>query len=190
MSLDFEELDYSETAIGALSLRRRTHLSLGVEVFEVKLGDEFLMSSLFTRGEIALAELALAGMPRGPVDVVVGGLGLGYTTRAVLAHPGVRSVVVVEALPEVIDWYRRGLVPLAAELMSDKRCEFLNADFFGLVTSRSPHARETVRCHSRGHRPLTTGRAPFDSRRVLPPRRSAAARQPTAALRCVCIVVR
>ena len=54
MSLDFEELDYRPTPIGALSLRRCRELKLGVDVFEIKLGDEFLMSSLFTASEIAL----------------------------------------------------------------------------------------------------------------------------------------
>jgi hypothetical protein len=38
MSLYFEELDYRLTPIGALSLRRRRELSLGVDVFEIKLG--------------------------------------------------------------------------------------------------------------------------------------------------------
>jgi len=60
MSLTFEELDYRETPIGGLSLRRRRELSLGVDVFEIKLGDEFLMTSLFTASEVALARLALA----------------------------------------------------------------------------------------------------------------------------------
>ena len=62
MSIDFEELAYRRTPLGDLSLRRRTELTLGIEVYEVKLGDEFLMSSLFTAGEIALAERGLAGL--------------------------------------------------------------------------------------------------------------------------------
>jgi hypothetical protein len=135
MSIDFEELDYRCTALGELSLRRRTELSLGVEVFEVKLGDEFLMSSLFTKGEIALAELGLAGLGAGPLDVVVGGLGLGYTARAVLDHPAVRSLLVVEALAEVIDWHLQGRIPLGVQLSSDPRCVFRNDDFFARVNS-------------------------------------------------------
>ena len=134
MSVDFEELDYRRTPFGDLILRRRTQLSLGVEVYEVKLGDEFLMSSLFTAGEVALADLALAKR-NAPLDVVVGGLGLGYTAHAALRYPEVRSLLVVEALADVIDWHRRGLVPLGSELVADPRCKFIIRDFFEAVKS-------------------------------------------------------
>ena len=56
----FEELAWSETPRGEISLRRRIEPTLKVEVYEVKLGDEFLMSSLFTVAEIELARLGLA----------------------------------------------------------------------------------------------------------------------------------
>src|SRR5262249_11855060 len=92
MTFDFEELDYRPTPIGALSLRRRRELKLGVDVFEIKLGDEFLMSSLFTASEIALARLGLAELSEHGLDVVVGGLGLGYTAKAVLEHQKVASL--------------------------------------------------------------------------------------------------
>lgn len=131
----FEELDFRRTPYGELILRRRTEPSLGVEVFEVKLGDAFLMSSLFTEGEIALARLGLAAAGPGPLDVVVGGLGLGYTARAVLEHAGVRSLIVVEALPDVIEWHHRGLVPLGKALRADPRCTLLDGDFFALAVS-------------------------------------------------------
>jgi spermidine synthase len=134
MSIDFEELDYQETDLGALILRRRRMVSLeGTEVFEIKLGDSFLMSSLFTKVEAALAELALAEVNSDKLDVAVGGLGLGYTARAALENPAVASVVVIEALAAVIDWHRRGLVPLGAQLTADPRCRFLHGDFFRLA---------------------------------------------------------
>ncbi len=135
MSAAFEELDYRVTPIGALSLRRRRELRLGVDVFEIKLGDEFLMSSLFTASEIALAQLALADMPGSGLDVVVGGLGLGYTAQAVLAHSSVASLIVVEALQPVIDWHAGGLVPLGHELTGDARCRIVHGDFFALAAS-------------------------------------------------------
>jgi spermidine synthase len=139
MSALFEELDYRETPLGALSLRRRRELRLGVDVFEIKLGDDFLMSSLFTASEIALARLGLAALdgraaPGGhSLDVVVGGLGLGYTAAAVLENAQVGSLLVVEALAPVIEWHRRGLVPLGASITADARCRLVHGDFFALA---------------------------------------------------------
>ena len=135
MNVSFEELDYRQTPIGALSLRRRREPKLGVDVFEIKLGDEFLMSSLFTASEIALAQLGLAELSGDRLDVVVGGLGLGHTAQAVLEHRNVASLVVVEALEAVIDWHGRGLVPLGAALTTEPRCRLLHGDFFALAAS-------------------------------------------------------
>jgi spermidine synthase len=126
----FEEIDFQPTPLGDLALRRRTVASLeDTEVYEITLGGGFLMSSLFTAVEIALADLALAGR-EGPLDVVVGGLGLGCTAQAALEYPAVRSLAVVEFLAPVIEWHRRGLVPLGSVLTSDPRCRFLHGDFF------------------------------------------------------------
>lgn len=137
MSLLFEELDYRPTPIGALSLRRRRELSLSVDVFEIKLGDEYLMSSLFTASEIALARLGLAALHGEHVDVVVGGLGLGYTAQAVLEHEKVGSLIVVELLDAVIDWHESGLLPLGPDLTGDPRCQLLQGDFFALANGQS-----------------------------------------------------
>lgn len=134
MSLYFEELDYRPTPIGALSLRRRRELSLGVDVFEIKLGDEYLMSSLFTASEIALARLGLAELSASDLDVVVGGLG--YTAQAVLEHKAVRSLVIVEALDAVIDWHEKGVLPLGQALTADPRSKFVLGDFFALAASK------------------------------------------------------
>ena len=138
MTARFEEIDRRVTPIGEISVRRRLEPTLGIDVYEVKLGDEFLMSSLFTVAEVELATRSLAELPGSDLDVVVGGLGLGYTARAVLEDPRVRSLHVVEALDAVIDWHRRRLLPLAAELISDSRCHLVNGDFFALVTADSP----------------------------------------------------
>jgi spermidine synthase len=137
MSAYFEELDYCPTPIGGLSLRRRRDLKLDVDVIEIKLGDESLMSSLFTASEIALARLGLAGLRGEGLDVVVGGLGLGYTAKAVLEHAAVRSLLVVEALEAVIEWHATGLLPLGHELTGDPRCRLLHGDFFALAASEA-----------------------------------------------------
>lgn len=91
------------------------------------------MSSLFTAAEIDLARLALAEVTAPALDVVVGGLGLGYTAGAALEDPRVRSVRVVEALVEVIEWHERGLLPLSERLVGDQRCHLVEGDFFAMV---------------------------------------------------------
>ncbi|HZJ27683.1 MAG TPA: spermidine synthase [Acidimicrobiia bacterium] len=151
MSARFEEIDRRQTPMGEITVRRRLEPTLLIDVYEVKLDDEFLMSSLFTVAEIELAKLALAELPGTDidVDVVVGGLGLGYTARAVLEDPRVRSVRVVEALSEVIEWHQQDLLPLATVLTSDPRCHLINGDFFAMVgggSSFGPHAPD--RCHA------------------------------------------
>jgi spermidine synthase len=135
MSLYFEELDFRPTPMGVLSLRRRRSLTTGADIYEIKLGDEFLMSSAFTVAEIELARLGLAALERADLDVVVGGLGLGYTAHAVLEDPRVRSLVVVDALAEVIEWHEQGLLPLGKHLASDPRCRLIHGDFFAMSDS-------------------------------------------------------
>jgi spermidine synthase len=131
MGRNFEELDFQKTDLGELILRRRRMLSLGgIEIYEVKLGEAFLMSSLFHDVEEALAHLGLANLQGDRWDIVVGGLGLGYTAAAALEHREVASLLVVDALQAVIGWHQGGLVPLGQKLMSDPRCRMVHADFF------------------------------------------------------------
>lgn len=129
----FEELDWQETPMGELNLRRRLEPTLGVDVYEVKLGDEYLMSSLFTVAEIALSDLGLAAVSGDNLRVVVGGLGLGYTAVAALADSRVGSLEVIDALPAVIDWHQRGLLPVSAELTGDSRTTLMHDDFFAVM---------------------------------------------------------
>jgi spermidine synthase len=140
--LPFEELDSQTTPMGEINLRRRIEPSLQVDVYEVKLGDEFLMSSLFTVAEIELARLGLAEVDGGDLDVVVGGLGLGYTAVAALEDDRVDALVVVEALPAVIGWHERGLLPEAAGLADDARTRLVQGDFFAMAAGEDgfdPH---------------------------------------------------
>jgi spermidine synthase len=133
---EFEELDYQETPLGAISLRRRSEPRLGGKIlYEVKLGEEFLMSSLFVQAEEELAALALQSLDAEELDVVVGGLGLGYTAAEALDNEAVRSLLVIETLAPVISWHRLGLVPLGDKLEVDSRCSLVHGDFFKLAAS-------------------------------------------------------
>jgi spermidine synthase len=143
MPLRFEELDFQDTPMGEISLRRRYDPAARQDVYEVRLGDEYLMSSLFTVAERELAHLAL-GMLDAPDDaalqVLVGGLGLGYTAQAALADPRVAATTVVEYSGPVLDWHRRELLPDVAGLATDPRCRLVQGDFFELVGNGSTDA--------------------------------------------------
>lgn len=140
MSLRFAELAWGATPIGEVSLRRRHDPVTEVDLYEVKLGDDYLMSSLFTVAEVEVARLALerlVGPGEGGLDgtglvVAVGGLGLGYTAEAVLTDARVRELVVVDLLEPIIDWHRHGLVPVGPVLTADPRCRLVAGDFFAM----------------------------------------------------------
>ncbi|MFN4170692.1 MAG: hypothetical protein ACK4GW_02945 [Pseudorhodobacter sp.] len=133
MSALFEELDYCPTPIGALSLRRRRDLRLGVDVWEIMLGEKFLMTSHFTVSEVALGRLGVGACRAGALDVVVGGLGLGYTAEAVLAEAPVAELIVVEYLAPVIEWHEAGILPMGERLARDPRCRLVEGDFFAMA---------------------------------------------------------
>ncbi len=141
----FEELDWSDTPWGTISLRRRYDPVTRCEVHEVKLDDDFLMSSQFTTGERELARIGLAAIEGDALVVLVGGLGLGYTAQTALEDPRVADLTVVEALEPVLSWHRRGLFDDTRGLAADPRTRFVRDDFFDLVRSgRTPMAVDAL----------------------------------------------
>ncbi|WP_153398547.1 polyamine aminopropyltransferase [Ornithinicoccus halotolerans] len=157
MPARFEELDWRPTPMGELVLRRRFDPTFQREVYEIKLDEEYLMSSLFTVAEEEVARRSLAMLEEGASgepaetaepgggaaatprwDVLVGGLGLGFTALAVLRDARVASLAVVDTLAEVIDWHRRGLIPAGPALTGDGRCTLVHEDFFALVREGGP----------------------------------------------------
>ena len=139
--MNVQELGFQKTTLGDLTLRRRVETLLGGrEVFEVKLGDEYLMSSLFSESERQLATLGLAPL-KGKLDVVIGGLGLGYTAAEALKNQNVSRLLVIDLFQAVIDWHQAGLVPVGEVLTADPRCELRQGDFFELArTGFDTHA--------------------------------------------------
>jgi len=134
MGLLFEEIDSQPSPIGEISLRRRRIPALGErDIYEVKLGDEFLMSSMFYDAEIALADLGLAAVSGEALAVVVGGLGLGYTAVAALKDQRVSELLIVDYLDTVIRWHQQEKVPLGKELNADPRSRYVHGSFFDMA---------------------------------------------------------
>src|ERR1700710_697128 len=117
--LDFEVIDHAESPIGVLILRRR--MPPHEHVIEITLEHQFLMSSAVTVSERELATRAIAMHDGDNLDVMIGGLGLGYTAKAALDSDRVARVEVVELVQAIIDWNADALLPLGEDLMADAR---------------------------------------------------------------------
>ncbi|MGL5819945.1 MAG: hypothetical protein ACRCYR_20490 [Phycicoccus sp.] len=108
------------TPHGEVVVRRRG------AVTELIVGGVFAMDTVDTTTEVLLAERALA-CHASPRRVLVGGLGLGVTTRAVLADPRVDRVDVVEIAEPLVRWARQGAMPELVDL-DGGRCALHVAD--------------------------------------------------------------
>jgi spermidine synthase len=130
---------------GTLHLRRRELLAQpGIVVLELLVDQELLMSSLSTHSEQALAQRAIQMRGRGGLDVLVGGLGLGFTARAALDSDDVARVEVIELLPELISWFQSGLIPLGHELGRDPRFSLRQGDVYETLAGPAPDHRYDV----------------------------------------------
>ena len=112
--------------------RDRLTLTREGREFVVRVRGEALMSTRRSGSEQAMATLALpAGAPSSDAQVLIGGLGIGYTLRAVLDHVGpMARVTVLELLGEVVDWNRGPLAACAGYALDDPRVEVRIGDLF------------------------------------------------------------
>jgi spermidine synthase len=100
-----------------------------------------LMSSRMHGSEEALATFGcgLARRQTAP-NVLVGGLGMGFTLRAALdLLPQDATIVVAELLPAIVEWNRGVLAPLAGAPLGDRRVRVEVTDV--LATLRSSRDR-------------------------------------------------
>jgi spermidine synthase len=103
------------------------------DILELIVDGVFAMDTAHTASEEALASLALARLSGPDLRILVGGLGLGYTTATLLADPRVGRVEVVELHAALVDWVRRGLVPSATGLLDDRRLGVVVGDVLDVV---------------------------------------------------------
>lgn len=142
---NLEILAYEDSPLGPLCLRRRELLSRpGTSVTEVTLNHEFLMSSLYTDSERELARIAIEMNQRENLNVLVGGLGLGYTAREALQSTRCSTVEVVELLPQVITWLKQGLVPLSDELNGEPRLSVQQGDVYARLNGTPTHQYDVI----------------------------------------------
>ena len=119
----WEFLDSARTPDGGtLELRRHD----GEYVIRAEGYD--LMTSRMHGSEDAMMSLACPH-PRGGASVLIGGLGMGYTLRAALdLLPEDGHAIVGELIPEVVEWNRGPLGPLAGNPLDDPRVQVVMGD--------------------------------------------------------------
>ena len=118
-----------DTPHGEVALRRRGH------VLELVVDGAFAMDTVDTSTEVVLATEALRRHPA-PARVLVGGLGLGFTARAVLDDARVAHLDVVELAGPLVRWAHEGLVPELAGL-EGPRCALHVADVAAVLAGES-----------------------------------------------------
>ena len=97
-----------------------------------------LMTSRVHGSELALAELGCAHIQSKPkAQVLVGGLGMGFTLSAALKSVSPSSqVVVAELVPEVVEWNKGLLGVCAGRPLEDSRTQVHQGDVAQLFTTK------------------------------------------------------
>jgi spermidine synthase len=131
MAKPWKTLDSIRTDEGVLELRQRDERD-----FLITIGGQVLMNSLANRSEIVLGQLGCRHLKQHNAPrVLVGGLGMGFTLRAVLdALPASSRVVVAELNPVVVEWCCGPLAELTDHAVSDSRVTVEIVDVAELVS--------------------------------------------------------
>jgi spermidine synthase len=125
-----EVIERCTTPRGELQLQRRG------EHYEIISNGVFLMATYNGESERLLVDAAVEAAAR-PERILIGGLGVGFSLGAALAHPDVQEVTVVEIEEPVIAWNRRELAPFSGQGLSDSRTRIVNADLVDWVSQSS-----------------------------------------------------
>jgi spermidine synthase len=140
--VEYVEIARAETERGELVLRER-RAENAPAVLELRANGVFVMDTLETSTEQALAEAALAQVPD-PRAVVVGGLGLGFTMHEVLRDSRVEKCAVVEIEQALVDWMRDGTVPHGPAMLADERVTVVVADIAVALAEATPASYDLV----------------------------------------------
>lgn len=137
MAKPWHTLDAVDTPDGVLELRQR-----GERDFLILINNRVLMNSSANRSELALGELACKMIGAHPAPrVLIGGLGMGLTLRAVLdVVPESAAVVVAELNTIVAAWCRGPLADLTNAAADDRRVQLRISDVAAVIAEASSRA--------------------------------------------------
>ena len=105
--------------------------------YAIRLNGQTLMLSVQSASELLLGELAVARAANQPTpNVLIGGLGLGFSLRSVLAKTGPTATVhVAELIPQVVDWNREFLAAVNGKLVDDPRVTIFADDVWNVLAT-------------------------------------------------------
>jgi spermidine synthase len=106
--------------------------------YSIMAGSIELMNSRLSGSEETLASLTCARLgARARQQVLIGGLGMGFTLRAALTAWGAdAAITVAELVPEVVAWARGPLAGLHGDSLSDSRVTVFEGDVAALIGAR------------------------------------------------------
>ena len=110
---------------------------------ELRVNGVFVMDTVETSTERALAAAALKQVDE-PRDVLIGGLGLGFTAHEVLADPRVERAAVVELEESLVEWMRDGTIPHGPSYLADDRLRLVVADIRSAVAEAAADSYDLV----------------------------------------------
>ena len=144
--MEYVEVARAHSERGEVVLRRRTDPEApetSPTVLELRVNGVYVMDTAENSSEVALARAALARV-RAPRNVLVGGLGLGFTVHEVLSDHRVEQVVVAEIEESLVEWFRDGTIPHGRPYLADDRLRISVADVQQVVTEATPETFDLI----------------------------------------------
>jgi len=114
--------------------------------FSMRIDGRDLMHSSVSASELHLGEIAVEHL-RGATEgnVLIGGLGMGFTLKSVLAGVGKNiTIEAVELIPEVVEWNRTFMKNLNGGLLDDPRVTVLTRDVYALLNRSKPNTYDAI----------------------------------------------
>ena len=107
--------------------------------YSIRVNGQELMNSRMFGSEMMLAELSCPEIAeRKNANVLIGGLGMGYTLSAALRllHPDA-DVLLAELVPSVVEWNKNVLGSLAGDPLKDSRVTVVIEDVINIINNNT-----------------------------------------------------